>query len=68
MAQGDDSETGSEDWSLTRDYLQHDPTKWNSLSWITARTLIESVNDVLGRGTQGLVENLRAHWTKKDEP
>lgn len=68
MAQGDDSETGSDDWGRTKDYLQHDPTKWNSLSWIAARTLIESVNDVLGRGTQGLVENLRAHWTKKDKP
>lgn len=67
MAQDDDSETGSEDWARTKDYLRHDPTKWNSLSWIAARTLIESVNDVLGRGTQGLVENLRAHWTKKDE-
>lgn len=67
MTLGDDSETGSEDWRRTRDYLQNDPTKWNSLSWIAARTLIDSVNDVLGRGTQGLVENLRAHWTKKDE-
>ncbi|GGU13641.1 metallophosphoesterase [Nocardioides albus] len=68
MAQGDDSETGSADWSHTRAYLQSDPTKWNSLSWVAARTLIESVNDVLGRGAQGLVENLRAHWTKKDAP
>ncbi|NYI76810.1 metallophosphoesterase [Nocardioides panzhihuensis] len=67
MAQGDDSETGSDDWRLTKDYLRHDPTKWNSLSWTTARTLIESANDILGRGTHGLVENLRAHWTK-DEP
>jgi hypothetical protein len=67
MAQGDDAETGSKDWSLTKAYLQHDPTKWNSLSWTTARTLIESANDILGRGTHGLVENLRAHWTK-DEP
>lgn len=68
MAQGDDAETGSEDWGRTKDYLRHDPTKWNSLSWIAARTLIESVNDVLGRGTQGLVENLRAYWTKTDAP
>lgn len=68
MTQGDDSETGSRDWARTRDYLQNDPTKWNSLSWIAARTLIDSVNDVLGRGTQGLVENLRTYWTKKDKP
>lgn len=67
MAQGDDSDTGSEDWSLTKAYLQHDPTKWNSLSWTTARTLIESANDILGRGTHGLVENLRAHWTRTDD-
>ena len=67
MAQGDDSETGSEDWGRTKDYLRSDPTKWNSLSWVTARTLIDSVNDILGRGTQGLVEDLRAHWTKKDD-
>ncbi|MEU0266656.1 metallophosphoesterase [Nocardioides sp. NPDC006303] len=68
MTLGDDSETGSEDWDRTKAYLQNDPTKWNSLSWIAARTLIESVNDVLGRGTQGLVEKLRTNWTKKDEP
>ncbi|MFI5623780.1 metallophosphoesterase [Nocardioides sp. NPDC051685] len=68
MAQGDDSEPGSMDWGRTRDYLHSDPTKWNSLSWIAARTLIDSVNDILGKGTQGLVENLRAHWTKKDQP
>lgn len=68
MAQGGDSETGSTDWERTRAYLQHDPTKWNSLSWITARSLIDSVNDILGRGTRGLVENLRAHWTKQDVP
>ncbi|MFJ2755552.1 metallophosphoesterase [Nocardioides sp. NPDC087217] len=68
MTLGDDTETGSEDWARTRDYLQNDPTKWDSLSWIAARTLIDSVNDVLGRGTQGLVEDLRARWTKTDEP
>lgn len=68
MTQGDDSESGREDWARTTTYLRADPTKWNSLSWIAARTLIDSVNDVLGRGTQGLVENLRAHWTKTDEP
>ena len=68
MAQGDDSETGSDDWGRTKAYLHNDPTKWNSLSWITARTLVDSVNDVLGKGTQGLVENLRAYWTKKDVP
>ncbi|SDK48979.1 Calcineurin-like phosphoesterase [Nocardioides sp. YR527] len=67
MAQGDDTETGTTDWGLTKAYLQSDPTKWNSLSWITARSLVDSVNDILGRGTQGLVENLRAHWTKNDE-
>ncbi|MGY0390323.1 metallophosphoesterase [Nocardioides sp. WG-D5] len=67
MAQGDDAETGSTDWGRTKAYLQHDPTKWNSLSWITARTLIDSVNDILGKGTQGLVESLRTHWTKGDD-
>ncbi len=68
MAQGDDSATGSTDWARTKDYLRSDPTKWNSLSWITARTLVDSVNDVLGKGTLGLVEDLRTHWTKKDVP
>ncbi|NGN91301.1 hypothetical protein G5C66_00925 [Nocardioides sp. KC13] len=68
MAQGGDSATGSTDWERTKAYLQHDPTKWNSLSWITARSLIDSVNDILGRGTHRLVEKLRAHWTKPDVP
>ena len=67
MTQGDDSEIGSEDWGRTREYLHNDPTKWNSLSWIAARTLIDSVNDILGKGTQGLVENLRAYWTKGED-
>ncbi|WP_177191434.1 metallophosphoesterase [Nocardioides luteus] len=68
MAQGDDARTGSVDWARTKAYLHSDPTKWNSLSWITARTLVDSVNDVLGKGTQGLVEDLRTYWTKKDVP
>ncbi|WP_328531269.1 metallophosphoesterase [Nocardioides sp. NBC_00368] len=68
MTHADGSENGSTDWERTKAYLQHDPTKWNSLSWITARSLIDSVNDILGKGTRGLVEDLRTHWTKKDVP
>ncbi|MEI7058219.1 metallophosphoesterase [Nocardioides sp. CCNWLW239] len=68
MTQADGSRTGTRDWERTKAYLQHDPTKWDSLSWITARSLIDSVNDILGRGTHGLVENLRTHWTKRDVP
>lgn len=54
---------GSDDWNSAHDFLTAEPTKWNSLSWIAARTLIDSVNHVLADQTSSLVNDLRRHWT-----
>lgn len=56
------SELGAADWAEAQSFLRDNPTKWRSLSWIAARSLIDSVNHVLADGARPLVSDLRQHW------
>lgn len=53
---------GAGDWGTVTSYLGSAPTKWNSLSWIAARSLIASTNHVLATRASALVADLRNHW------
>ena len=50
------------DWDLARANLENEPSRWGSLSWISAKALIDSVNHALDRFSDGLVPQLRSHW------
>jgi hypothetical protein len=50
------------DWQLTEDLLRVRPTRWGSLSWTSARTLIDAVNQLLSFGSADLVGQLREQW------
>ena len=50
------------DWELAHDNLLAEPSRWGTLSWISAKALIDSVNHGLDRFSDGLVPQLRAHW------
>ena len=50
------------DWDLAHENLQQQPSRWGSLSWISAKALIDSVNHGLDRFSDGLVPQLRSHW------
>jgi hypothetical protein len=63
----DEEPPGRADWALADRYLSQRPTKWRSLSWIAARTLIASVNDRLIRLTQEQVGDLRRYWVDGQE-
>ena len=45
------------DWQLTEDLLSREPTRWGSLSWTSARTLIDGVNQALNFGSDNLVKH-----------
>ena len=49
------------DWDLARANLENAPSRWGSLSWISAKALIDSVNHGLDRFSDGLVPQLRSH-------
>ena len=48
------------DWDLAHANLTAEPSRWGSLSWISAKALIDSVNHGLDRFSDGLVPQLRA--------
>ena len=50
---------GGSDWDLAQDNLLRQPSRWGSLSWISAKALIDSVNHGLDRFSDGLVPQLR---------
>ena len=56
------------DWQLTEDLLSREPTRWGSLSWTSARTLIDGVNQALNFGSDNLVKQLRNRWVAPDGP
>ena len=46
--------------ALAHDNLLAEPSRWGTLSWISAKALIDSVNHGLDRFSDGLVPQLRA--------
>ena len=50
------------DWEITDEALRAQPTRWRSLSWISARALIDAVNQFLNVGADGLIAQLRGEW------
>ena len=50
------------DWEIARDSLRRQPSRWGSLSWISAKALIDSINHGLNRFSDGLVPQLRQEW------
>ncbi|HEY5821393.1 MAG TPA: hypothetical protein VIT20_05430, partial [Propionibacteriaceae bacterium] len=57
------------DWTAVQGLLHKHPTRWGSLSWVSSRSLIDSVNHVLSLGSDGLVEQLRQEWVATtDDP
>jgi hypothetical protein len=50
------------DWDVAHANLTAQPSRWGSLSWISAKALIDSVNHGLDRFSDGLVPQLRSHW------
>ena len=56
------------DWQITEDLLSREPTRWGSLSWTSARTLIDGVNQALNFGSDNLVEQLRNRWVAPGGP
>ena len=61
----DDLDPEPSDWWAAERLLKDHPTRWGSLSWISARSLIDSVNDALGRASDGLVDQLRQAWVEQ---
>ena len=55
------------DWAAVDDLLRLDPGRWGSLSWISSRSLVDSVNHLLSLGTDGLVDQLRQAWVGPDQ-
>ena len=53
------------DWDLAHANLRKEPSRWGSLSWISAKALIDSVNHGLDRFSDGLVTQLRSHWVER---
>jgi hypothetical protein len=53
------------DWDYTQAFLDQNPTRWGSLSWVAARPLIASINDLFGRNAGTLVDDLRTYWCKQ---
>lgn len=51
------------DWEIASSSLAKRPTRWGSLTWVSARPLIASLNHVLSLGARGLVTRLRQGWT-----
>lgn len=53
------------DWDLADALLQKYPSRWGSLSWISAKALLDSVNHGLDRFSDGLVPQLRRDWVAR---
>ena len=53
------------DWEITEAALRERPTRWRSLSWISARALIDAVNQILDVGADGLITQLRGEWVRR---
>ncbi len=53
------------DWEITAEALHEQPTRWGSLSWISARALIDAVNQILNVGADGLIAQLRSEWVAR---
>jgi hypothetical protein len=53
------------DWQLAQDNLLAEPSRWGTLSWISAKALIDSINHGLDRFSDGLVPQLRRHWVQR---
>lgn len=53
-----------EDWPTYRERLldQRSNQKRESFSWLTLEALLSSVNDVIGKGSRRLVNDLRGRW------
>ncbi len=63
-----EAEAGSpaeSDWQLAQDNLLAEPSRWGTLSWISAKALIDSINHGLDRFSDGLVPQLRQHWVQR---
>ena len=63
-----EAEVGSppeSDWKLAQDNLLAEPSRWGTLSWISAKALIDSINHGLDRFSDGLVPQLRQHWVQR---
>ena len=58
------SRSAESDWALARDNLLARPSRWGTLSWISAKALIDSVNHGLDRFSDGLVPQLREQWVQ----
>ena len=56
---------GTTDWEITAKVLREHRTRWGSLSWISARALIDAVNQILDGGADGLVPQLRREWLRR---
>jgi len=57
--------TAATDWEITDAALREKPTRWRSLSWISARALIDAVNQLLNVGADGLITQLRGEWVRR---
>ena len=57
--------TAATDWEITDAALRAKPTRWRSLSWISARALIDAVNQSLNVGADGLITQLRGEWIRR---
>jgi hypothetical protein len=57
--------TAATDWEITDAALREKPTRWRSLSWISARALIDAVNQLLNVGADGLITQLRREWVRR---
>jgi hypothetical protein len=57
--------TPATDWEITDAALRAKPTRWRSLSWISARALIDAVNQILNVGADGLITQLRGEWVRR---
>ncbi len=55
------------DWEITDAALRAKPTRWRSLSWISARALIDAVNQLLNVGADGLITQLRGEWVRRGD-
>ena len=55
------------DWDLAHANLTAEPSRWGSLSWISAKALIDSVNHGLDRFSDGLVPQLRSQWVERTQ-
>jgi len=53
------------DWKLAQDNLLAEPSRWGTLSWISAKALIDSINHGLDLFSDGLVPQVRQQWVAR---